>query len=898
MADGNLDLALRIRADMEQAVRSLNALEKELRETGSAAKDAGSSSSRAAGGIDKMDRAVDDAARSTKTLKRNLDEVPTAATRTSEAMGKLRNILLGAFVGQAIVSFTRQLVTANVEAQRIHYTLEQVFGNEAASQFRFVTDESERLGLNLQVAAEGYASLAASAQGTAVSTATLQKLFVGLSESATVLHSSEQDINGVMMQLAQAISLGKLQMQDIRAIAQHLPGTMTLITQALHQMGLSMDDALKDGGIDAVQFLDHFADVLHDRFGVQAVAASHSLNAEIQRLRGTIFEAETQGNSFADSFASAIRGLNTELEDPQLREGLKDLIEGLGNVANAAVEAAGKIGQAMEGIAGIARYAAFLKTGYIDQDQSPAAQYNEFQALVERREKIKAAIAYYGGPDSNQPIVKQYLRELATVTAQLKANQELHKQAEQAEHPGGADAGTVLAGDQVPDWMTGRDPRRGGTTKPPTPPTDPNAAKERAAALAKVQETATKAQDALTQALIRAQTAMDPTAEAYARYNDQVRDAKEWADAAKQATGANTEAIDAQRDAVIAGAKAELDAAKQKIEARRLSEQDSTVSDLLGNAPGGYRVPPEIGGAAGELLQLQQRMVALDQWHMKVSQANEIFRMEDLRNEQKYQENLAQIDQLYRERKAAADQAAHQLSLAAAEEGFGSLANAMASFYGQQSAQYRAAFVLQKTAALVHTIMNIKEAASTALAKSGNPWLGFANMALIISQGAELVAAIRGVSFSGGGWTGPGGKYQPAGIVHADEGVLTKEDMAALGGPSGFDALRDAIRNGYADGGVVQNPFAAAPSPAALGFRSQPATAVNAGKLMVAVTPVTVIVHGGSDDVKSQQSTDSDGGQVLELFLGAVAKNVQDGGVVAQAADRRWILQRKSNSYG
>jgi lambda family phage tail tape measure protein len=57
--------------------------------------------------------------------------------------------------------------------------------------------------------------------------------------------------------------------------------------------------------------------------------------------------------------------------------------------------------------------------------------------------------------------------------------------------------------------------------------------------------------------------------------------------------------------------------------------------------------------------------------------------------------------------------------------------------------------------------------------------------------------------FDKGGWTGPGGKHEVAGLVHRDEGVLNKEEMAALGGPGGFYALRHAIRNGYADGGVV-----------------------------------------------------------------------------------------------
>jgi hypothetical protein len=56
-------------------------------------------------------------------------------------------------------------------------------------------------------------------------------------------------------------------------------------------------------------------------------------------------------------------------------------------------------------------------------------------------------------------------------------------------------------------------------------------------------------------------------------------------------------------------------------------------------------------------------------------------------------------------------------------------------------------------------------------------------------------------AFDVGGYTGPGGKFQPAGIVHAGEVVFSQEDVAAHGGPAAVDALRRA--RGYAGGGIV-----------------------------------------------------------------------------------------------
>lgn len=54
----------------------------------------------------------------------------------------------------------------------------------------------------------------------------------------------------------------------------------------------------------------------------------------------------------------------------------------------------------------------------------------------------------------------------------------------------------------------------------------------------------------------------------------------------------------------------------------------------------------------------------------------------------------------------------------------------------------------------------------------------------------------------GGGYTGPGGRYEPAGAVHKGEVVWNQDDVAAHGGPAAVDGLR-RTRNGYDGGGIV-----------------------------------------------------------------------------------------------
>lgn len=53
-----------------------------------------------------------------------------------------------------------------------------------------------------------------------------------------------------------------------------------------------------------------------------------------------------------------------------------------------------------------------------------------------------------------------------------------------------------------------------------------------------------------------------------------------------------------------------------------------------------------------------------------------------------------------------------------------------------------------------------------------------------------------------GGYTGPGGKYQPAGVVHRGEFVFDQEAVRKAGGPAAMEAIRRGLK-GYADGGFV-----------------------------------------------------------------------------------------------
>ncbi|MBB4402533.1 MULTISPECIES: tape measure protein [Rhizobium/Agrobacterium group] len=68
--------------------------------------------------------------------------------------------------------------------------------------------------------------------------------------------------------------------------------------------------------------------------------------------------------------------------------------------------------------------------------------------------------------------------------------------------------------------------------------------------------------------------------------------------------------------------------------------------------------------------------------------------------------------------------------------------------------------------------------------------------------GKSSFPSAPGGLFSEGGYTGDGGKYQPAGVVHKGEYVFDQAAVKAAGGPAAMEAMRRNLK-GYANGGPV-----------------------------------------------------------------------------------------------
>ena len=184
------------------------------------------------------------------------------------------------------------------------------------------------------------------------------------------------------------------------------------------------------------------------------------------------------------------------------------------------------------------------------------------------------------------------------------------------------------------------------------------------------------------------------------------------------------------------------------------------------------------------------------------------FNDQKLITEEEFQQRKQQIIEKYRNNQFQEQMGLYATGLNDLGNAFGTLTSIVEQSAGKQSAAYKAMFAISKAFAIAEATVKLSQAIAQALADPTalTPAQKFANMAAVASAGVNLVSQITSVGFATGGYTGDGGKYTPAGIVHKGEYVITKEATARLG--RGFlDHLNyGSVRRGFANGGGVGVP--------------------------------------------------------------------------------------------
>lgn len=218
------------------------------------------------------------------------------------------------------------------------------------------------------------------------------------------------------------------------------------------------------------------------------------------------------------------------------------------------------------------------------------------------------------------------------------------------------------------------------------------------------------------------------------------------------------------------------------------AELPSSVKSVVGNlSPTGGQLSGTFGGMQQQYMQLDQAQQQLQTWlqaqESAYAQAAQITTEGEARMTA-IRQQAAQANQVIESQK-------NEIITSATQTMIDSGLQILSTGFGEQSGIYKAAFAASKAFAIAQSLVSIQQGIAMAAA---NPFpYNIAAMASVAAATASIVsniAAIADVGFAAGGFTGPGGKYQPAGVVHKGEYVF---DQAATNriGVSNLEALRN-----------------------------------------------------------------------------------------------------------
>lgn len=341
------DMAGKVKADAA-AFRDLGAsADKAQKAVGSVARSyqssnadkAARSNDRVAGSFGSVAKSADRAASSADRAGSKVARSGADASKAAGGWDRAKNAVLGFVLAFGALSQAQAAVGSFNQFEAITRTLNVATGSVAAGAdaFKFLREESERLGLVLPDVATEYGKLSAATMGSNVLSAATQDIFLGVAEAGAALGLSVDQQAGALTAFTQIASKGKVMAEELRGqIGERIPGAFSIAARAMNVTEAELNDLLQTGQVTAEQFLPAFAAELRKTFGPGAADGANSLRADLNRLQTAAFDLQV---AFASGLAP---GLQDAVKEMRLAsDGSKQVARDFGTVLGGAVQILG-----------------------------------------------------------------------------------------------------------------------------------------------------------------------------------------------------------------------------------------------------------------------------------------------------------------------------------------------------------------------------------------------------------------------------------------------------------------------------------------------------------------------------------------------------------------------------
>lgn len=319
MADKNLELALRIRADLKQAKSALEQFETTL-----------DSNTKSAAALGKSQKSIGqvNTAQSVKNLK-SLDQAQSQATRSAQELNQSQTTLGGGFTKLASsVKAATLAVAAGYGVRQISQTADAWTAYQ--NRLRLVTDTQGQLATasqdvyeiarltsqRLDSTAAVYQRFAQNAERLNLSQERTAALTQTVSKAIAISGGSAESAEAALVQFGQALASGVLRGEEFNSVMEQAPGLAQALAEGLGVNVGQLRAMANEGQLTAdvlVNALGNAANSVDTKFEtrVRTIAqAATELDTAFTRIVGTL----SSSTGISESAADAIAGLADVLD--------------------------------------------------------------------------------------------------------------------------------------------------------------------------------------------------------------------------------------------------------------------------------------------------------------------------------------------------------------------------------------------------------------------------------------------------------------------------------------------------------------------------------------------------------------------------------------------------------
>jgi len=259
-----------------------------------------------------------------KGLKGYANAQKQVRVSTARLGGSIRSLLGAAgFAGLAysVIQVGRSIFENSKKLDSMNLALEKVTKStyEFAESKRFLSQMSERLGIDILKTAKSYTTFRAAADQSNLTMGETTEIFESFADVGANLALTSSEMGSIFLALEQMLSKGKVSTEELRRqLGEKLPGAMGIMADALEVSTGELDKMLRQGKVLSETALPKFAKQVRKVYGVDLKKAVDTLQASQTRLNNAwirfIELLNNDGNGVSMVFKGAIEALTKMIE--------------------------------------------------------------------------------------------------------------------------------------------------------------------------------------------------------------------------------------------------------------------------------------------------------------------------------------------------------------------------------------------------------------------------------------------------------------------------------------------------------------------------------------------------------------------------------------------------------